>query len=208
VKHFFFSFGAFLLLLAGTAQADVIYSNFPGGSGAQFNSLLGWSVRGAGIGDPFAFAIPIVVPQSTILTQIGLGLVGLDGTPAAQVRLAGDLAGSPGAVLQSWLTTGLENGNSLQPTLLVANTLLVAGQTYWLEVIAGADDSWVHWRRNTTGATTDLWQSFDQGASFEFGTTFVAPAYSLEGTAIPEPGMGSGVALVLLGLSLAARFLC
>jgi hypothetical protein len=93
-----------LVLLTGTAKADIIYNNF--GPGDTYNQYIGHTVGDPlsyqDIGEPFT-----PTGNSYRLDRMVLALSWIAGTNAVDVSLMTSVGDLPGSVLETWHVTNL-----------------------------------------------------------------------------------------------------
>ena len=94
-------------------------------------------------------------------------------------------ASGPGSILQSWTDSTLPVGNNVCCTLqtfLANGTIpLVAGTTYWVEVLPGAN-TWGWWAQNSTGATG--LHAYNLGAGWALESGAVDGAFEVQGAPV------------------------
>ncbi|MGC4043420.1 MAG: hypothetical protein QM758_06415 [Armatimonas sp.] len=140
-----------LVALITAAQADEVYSNF--GPGDTFNISTGWTVSTAGspVGGNFSVAGMFTASQNFTLTSFDIAAFHVSGLNSYLFSIVADNAGLPtGASLFS--TSGSLAGPASVNSYSATGSLL-AGNTYWLVMQPGGNDTWGAWNWNTTGAT-------------------------------------------------------
>jgi hypothetical protein len=200
---------ALLLLLsfAPASHAAVLFSNL--GPGDSYDHVF-WNWRVGGHDAVFVPAMSFQVSGGSFrLAQVELALnyaLGPDAGPnMAQVFLADDAGGIPGATLESFTFTGMRpfggtsqlvSGDSvLKPTLL-------DGHRYWIEALAPFRDSQVGWGGNVTGMLGGLYAV--NGGPWNPVSSTPSGAFRVSGTpTIPEPSAGL---LLLAGLGMLGAF--
>jgi hypothetical protein len=194
---------ALLLFSADRCAADtVIETNL--GAGSAFNHSSGWSLAGSSLASDEQLGVSFFTGGSAYtFTSAELPLDRFGGTDLVNVSIQSDVAGLPGAILQTIPFSGLHTS----PTLMTVNTnaslILAANTTYWLTAVAGAGDTRVVWMRNST-ADDGLVVGFT-GVSWTYisGQT---PAFRINGTAVAVPLPASAWAgAALLPMALLAR---
>lgn len=203
---------AMLVFFCSSSSAATLYTTFV--SGNQFDSGRDYQSD-----VEQETAASFLVSVSSTLDQIRLGVSWSGGPNSFTIYLVPDVAGLPGDIssaLETWNTTASVNTFPSSPGIVtlnsVLNPVLVAGMSYWIILNSGPDETdddltqshgnW-YYSINLAGGTarrvrasaSDPWGSW---SSVNFGT----PAFSVDGTAIPEPstiGMGllGAVALVV-----------
>jgi hypothetical protein len=195
---------AALLFLAASAHANTIFNDFGSGYSSQLeNYCVDGSVpapicaTGIPKGASVAPAALFTSPGNYDLTQIDLGLTFSEGTNSAVISLLTDVGGAPGALLDSWPISNQPISTPPVTTISgISGITLLSGDSYFLQVSPGADDTRDGWSFNNTGATGTVYEPPDGG------TDVTLPAFDVLGTpvATPEPGTIAICAAALLGL--------
>jgi carbon monoxide dehydrogenase subunit G len=179
-------------LISGTSLASVevhvgagniYYSNF--GLDGSFSSTA-WCVSGSaaiGCGPTVVreIAVPFTPNFTFTLHGISLPLSYSGGDNNATISLLADSGGLPGNTLDSWVVSNLPSDSPPPGTTTVLdtfNTMLQAGQQYWVEVQAFGD-TLIQWYENGLGFTGGMenngsgWQPLTGAGSL--------PAFSVTG---------------------------
>jgi hypothetical protein len=187
-----------VFMFAGTSGAVVVYSDF--GPSDAYNTSTGWTISGAASSTGFfsEAAMPFTPGFDCVFSDVLLALGNVTGTNQAEVTLAADNAGVPGATIESFSLTGL--GAFGDPDLVQANSVLnpelLAGVQYWIVVSPSNSDTWDAWNWNSTGVVGG-WG--DTGSGWSGDTESTTAAFEVDGaSAVPEPAT-----MTLLGLGLA-----
>lgn len=119
------------------------------------------------------------------------------------VHLRADASGEPGAILETITVDVLAEppASTLQTDYFSSNTILIAGGTYWISLVA-INPGRAGWFTNNqliggyaVRDPDEAWLVIDNGSTTPQG------AFRLSGTAVPEP---STAALLAIGLSVLA----
>jgi hypothetical protein len=195
------AFLAVLAGLAGTARADVLYSNL--GPGESYTQFAGWEEAGPNtLNGAVRQAIAFTVGETDAFfdrARLALGLAG--GANEMDLRLYDTVGGRPGTVLETIHASGQmprfgDFGDGHLVTFDSAlHPLLRAGDTYWLLPFASGntDAGWNNNDRGLDGPFADsyevepmtwlLFQQINQGAFEVNGTPSPAPEPSTLGLA-------------------------
>jgi len=206
-----FLFLAALLATLRLDAATILFSNLvqPGNQ---------YGPDGVGIGDTPAFPIPgeylsygveftpsVTAELTTIEAPLGI----ISGPNQVEAFLMTNSGGTPGAVIESYLLTGLPTGPQPFPLTTISSTLdpvLQAGQQYWF-VATGGPTTFATWSLTlfqgdpTEGGASQaviggVAQPWDVGSGTRTG------ALEVFGNSVPEPSGGGvvGCALLLLAI--------
>jgi hypothetical protein len=162
---------------------NIYYSNF--GLDGSFSSTA-WCVSGSaaiGCGPTVVrqIAVPFTPNFTFTLHGISLPLSYSGGDNNATISLLADSGGLPGNTLDSWVVSNLPSDSPPSGTTTVLdtfNTMLQAGQQYWVEVQAFGD-TLIQWYENGLGFTGGMenngsgWQPLSGAGSL--------PAFSVTG---------------------------
>jgi hypothetical protein len=184
-----------LLLLSGTAKADIIFNTF--GPGDTYDRSTGWTVGFPGtyqdIGQAFTPA-----GNTYTLERLVLALGWVTGTNAVDVSLMTAVGGLPGSVLETWHVTNLPSFGTGGPITVdsVLHPFLEQGTQYFVvSSVPLGESTWAGWNWNIAGTTGPL--AFRQNGGPWSAFTDVQAALRAEGSPIPEPGT---LGLLALGM--------
>jgi hypothetical protein len=194
-----------VFMFAATSGAVSVYSDF--GPSDAYNTDTGYDITGS-TSDLNVFgelAEPFTPGFDCVFSDVLLALGNSSGTNQAEVTLAADNAGEPGATIESLSLTGLAGFGSLD--LVQANSVLnpdlLAGDQYWIVVapsISETSDTNDVWNFNSTGVADGY--SFNSGSGWNSFSGFTTPAFEVDAvggvSAVPEPAT-----MTLLGLGIA-----
>jgi hypothetical protein len=200
------------LLLSATFDAEsrleaaVIYSNL--GPNDSFSTSPGtypvWNLTSGGfIHRAAAFTVP--ASQNVQFGSADLGFHLQTGTNSANVTLAADASGVPGATIESINIT--LPPPSANPTIVTAtsntNPTLIAGTTYWIVASVNFPGTMATWGPNTTntGGGNATRTNFQNGQWFA-QPPFGQGAMRINSFEIPEP---AAHALLAVGLAAVMR---
>jgi uncharacterized protein (TIGR03437 family) len=173
--------------------AIVLYSNLGTGGNvyssnvfALINSATG-GYSGAGL---IEFAYPFTPRATAGFTRLDVGVGLVTGAGSLIVNLMSD-ANGPGNILQSWtLTNTLPTSNAcctLQRLSGDGTISLIAGTTYWVAVLPGAN-TWAWWDQNVIGVNGQY--ARNQGSGWSLGSG-VTGAFDVQGVVVSQPGAPS-----------------
>ena len=194
----------FGFLMLSSIHASIIFSNF--GPGIMY------APDGVGIG--FAPGDPAgknrsygtgftVTGQSYRLTDLNLPLGLISGTNAVQVAITADNAGSPGAVLESFLLTSVGQPQSPLSLILIPSALhpiLNEGSQYWVTVSGGAPDTFALWALTLSGITGPAAAKLFPNDPWSVNINRTG-ALQVGGTVVPEPSPILLISISLLSLA-------
>jgi hypothetical protein len=172
---------------SSTAHADTVFSNL--GPGGSFDEFSGWSLGGPGAPPEQDVAGVFTTPAVAYTldsAELALDRFGGSTNDTLTVQLWSDVAGAPGAVLQSTTITGITAVETLHAATFGGTFVLQPNTTYWLVADARTDFDGSWWNNATgdTGVATRDTDADAWGASAQ-----VSPAFRINGT-VPEPATG------------------
>jgi len=161
------------------ANAEVFYSSF--GAGDAYDHFSGTEIEGPTSALPQALAEQFTSPTSFNLESVDLALSFSVGSPRLRLELYEDIAGAPGALLETSLVNNFASG--IVSADFGGGTVLTGGENYWIGAFA-EDSSQFTW--NDSPSTDFAFQSVseDDGATwFSYSTDpFPGAAYRINGT--------------------------
>lgn len=196
------------LLLAGSAHADTIHSNFGPGDAYGFGGFytafdfgsVGGSVEDYDLANKFSTG-----SSAYRFDSARLGLFRTNGATGDDFTLwlMADAGGAPGAILETISYTAAVSpvlGNTVD-VAASGTTLLAANTAYWIGIGSTFPDS-VVWNLNSIGASGPNSMAYARnGGAWDFTNTPLA--FAVNGTlvppTVPEPG-----SLALVALAIAA----
>ena len=166
--------------------ASVIYSNL--GSGGSFACCSGWAVNGPAynLPGPSWLAFAFTPNDNGNVSQIDVALTYGSGTNAVTVSLLSDNSGVLGTTLGAWSLQNIppvlapRTGTLQTISVFPPNIHLTGGDTYWLQVAVGGDNSNFAWNDNPTGVTGMLAQPGG------YRTTFGNPIGAFDILGVPQ----------------------
>ncbi len=193
----------FALALVGSlaVQADTLISNLPGNDLTQSADLD--NLRNKGMG----FTMPTGLGYTLDRVTLRLETFGANVTPI--VELWSDVAGLPGVSLISL------NNPSFNPSGVANYDFTPSGSftlqpstVYWIVAYGTATGDRYDWKGSSpaqtpTGLATHFGSKFDTNGPPPTTNSSILCSYSIDGTIIPEPGVG--LALVVGSIVLARR---
>jgi hypothetical protein len=192
-----------LAIGAATASADIVYTTL-GPNSPLYDSVGGWAVTTSGsVADAFAFQ----ASSNTTVTRIDVALNHIFGDDSYIVRFHSDGGGSPGTVLNSWITgaAGLYPLSSDALVSLNLSTAITGGNTYWLSIAAAGPITTGAWNWNNQGISLNSASSSDAGISWTAQGSTTASGFQVIGSAVPEPSSFALMGIAIAGVA-AARF--
>jgi hypothetical protein len=145
------------VLSAGSSFASVIFSDFTGRAGHYCCG--GWAVAGPSSASPGGAqtqADSFTSPINAAVSQIDVALGHLSGTNSAVVSLWTDVDSALGTELGAWTLTN--QGKFVAGVKVnvysitgISNITLDAGSSYFLQIAAGATDTFDGWYNNRVG---------------------------------------------------------
>jgi hypothetical protein len=193
---------------AGTASADVLYSNF--GPNNSYDTTFGWTLSYGGPlgGDAFEDAVPFtVVGGDYSFDSAEVAVSHFWGPDLVHFNLHADAGGVPGAVLDSTSASGVVAPGTLGPPMLAGfggEVILEQGQTYWLALRTEETDAHLSWAFNVVNDFGPRAWQLNNG---QWNPTMGIPGtdsergvFRINGTPVPAPP-----ALAVLALTVAAR---
>jgi hypothetical protein len=182
---------ALAIASASVLNADVIYSNlatdpYTGNS---------WGISGTADNMTYnAYASWFVAPSNAIATEIDVPLYADTGTRSMNIALYANDSNTnlPGTNLSGLQSVSIPDGNpSILYTVTFAGVPLTAGQTYWVGVLPGADDTSGGWKQNPDlsqqvaySPDGSSWQNSGEASPGEFRVMSVPEPASLGAAAI------------------------
>lgn len=206
-KKLFTGLVAVLLIIStfGKADAVTIFDNFGPPPGYKTSGAMGFAVGPISSGIVNMAAIPFTPSAAFHLNSFDIPIWNEEGTESTtmQFSLVSDSTGEPGTVpLETFsLTLGPADSKDVYTVNSLFNSLLNAGQMYWL--IASSPDR-VGWLYTTSDDSSGQANSYNNGISWfvhmptEIGSQL---ALRMDGSPVPIPGalwlLGSGLAGLL-----------
>lgn len=189
----------FLLLGTEVVCGGVLYSTL--GPGQTFSgNAIQISTFGSSAHYYQAVAQSFVPSQTAMLGSIQIPLVLSSGVNAFTIRLASDNAGLPGAVLESFTITGVQDfPGAIQTVNSSANPLLLRTRTYWLEVLPGGSTSAGGWfTRDDFPNYGSTILAIDHGSGWYASGSGTGPqAFQINSVVVPEPQLVSFVSIIV-----------
>jgi hypothetical protein len=189
------------LALPALADTTAFTDLGPGGS----YDLHEWNV--SGISSGFSLGYQSVADQFTAsvggtLSQIDVGLGYVYGTNSAGISVYTDAGGKLGSLLFSGSVFSQPNFGSTSTILATLNPssgMLVAGNSYFLEIVPGGSDTYDGWNFNSIGAMGTM--LFDKGSGYVSFSGRTLGAFDVKvGAASPVPE-ASTMSLVGIGIA-------
>jgi hypothetical protein len=188
---------SFTLLTAAVASADLSFSTF--GPGDTYNTGTGWTIctpasvlsfdshmaqqfTSATTGDVTAISFASFLASGS--GDVTLGLYADDGT---------DHVGAP---LGTWNLVAAFNPAGILTTSIAPGIGISSGQKYWVGLV-GANDSWLGWNWNSTGATGLIQSNYLTSSGTASDTL---SGFRVETQAVPEPATMAALAFGAVGL--------
>jgi hypothetical protein len=178
------------------AQGAVLFSNL--GPGDTFNTA-----SGNVIDNNQYVASNFTASETASITSLRLALRSSSASAfdlIVSLRSPGSFP--TGSVLESWTISGSSLSQStaqIETLISLTNPLLTSGETYWIRLESQvASPSRFVWHMNSTG-DQGIAISQTQGTSWLSGPFATAPAFEVNGSAVPEP---SAALLLIGGLSM------
>jgi PEP-CTERM motif len=185
------------------AGADVVFSTF--GPGNSYECCVGGTIGGSTSGPGFiSQANEFTSSGNFDVSQIDLGLAFVSGTNSAVVSLWTESGGLQDTELGSWNVSSLPDFGSTSNTVTsitgISGISLASGLNYFLQVDAGASDTWDAWNWNTIGATGLV--VYDTGSGWASNNNATLYAFDVvSASVVPEPGTLALVGASVLGLA-------
>ena len=181
------------LAIGASAQANTIFSDF--GPGGAFDTITSEVVSG-----PTGFFAGTQTPAWAFTSggdyavgQIDLALSNFAGTNSAVVSLWTDVGGALGTELGSWAVSGQPSDSTPLTSINgITGVNLTSGDSYFVQVEAGASDTFDGWSLNTQGYVSDFANNGFSGAQNTAGAFDVLSPSA----AAPEP---NAWALMIVG---------
>jgi hypothetical protein len=164
------------------------------------------SVHGSSFG-PLVLAAPFTAGATATLSDIQLALSNYGDSAPLGVDLESD-SGGPNTVLATLSQDGtipLGNPGGLVTFTCTICAQLTAGTSYWIVAFPTDGGTFVGWHDSITGASSLAYNFTGQPTgpwSSEFGE---APAYQVDGAAVPEPSAVILMLTMLLGVAIVTR---
>ncbi|MBU0638365.1 MAG: PEP-CTERM sorting domain-containing protein [Planctomycetes bacterium] len=189
-----FALFALTILVGPAAQADVLLSNLNGNDGTQSADLD--NLRNKGMG----FTMPSGLGYTLDKATLRLETFGANVQPIVQVW--DDVAGLPGTPLitlnnPTFSTSGIANYDFTPGGTFT----LDADMTYWLVAYGTATGDRYDWKASSpaqlpSGLATHVGALFDTNGPPPTTSSSIICSYAIEGTIVPEPSVGLGLACV------------
>jgi len=186
-------------LAVRTNASGIIYTSY--GPTDTFAPNYGIGIEGSSTHfGYFAVAAKFQVTQDASLDSIQVPMWFASGVNSFIFNLCNENSGFPGQVLESFTVSANTPLGAIVTATSQTHPLLTTSQDYWLEVIPGDPTTRGAWCDFTTRTTTvsDRIMS-DSGSGFQ-PTTYYPLPFTVLGSEVPEPSIGS---LSLLAFALA-----
>ena len=205
-----------LLAILATAGSMLLGDNLAAGgyivndlgAGGSFDPNHGYNLTGPQVftGQGFGLAVEFGVAGNTPLHfgSVTMALAYRGGLEAADIILASDDEGRPGAAMETIHLTAVPTIPGLVTVSSITQSLLTPGVHYWIEALATGDTN-MTWFANDQGASNDFSYRLDTGPGpgpWTFDSGAADPAFAVStpdaaAAAVPSP---SSLALLTIGI--------
>lgn len=203
---------ALLIWAAATcapASADIAYNTFAPNFGYEF--LAGSTISGATAQPGYTETANKFTSLATgAITDIWIPVAHNGGTNIFEIELFTDAGNQPGTILESW--TLVDQAFPFIPSyqdpihlVLTSTTVLQQGTPYWINLRAGADNSWLVWDFTRPPIFETVAQRFTPGGPWNVLNPGFTSAYRID--VVPEPTTALAM-MILACIGLRRRAVC
>lgn len=177
--------------IAAPASAAIAYNTFSADFGYEF--LAGSTIAGSAASPGYTETANKFTSLATgAITDIWIPVADNGGANTFEILLMSDVGNQPSGILESW--TLVDQAFPFVPSYqepihlsLSSSTVLQEGTAYWINLRAGADDSWLVWDFTRPPIFETVAQRFAPGGAWTILSPGFTSAYRVD--VVPEPTM-------------------